>query len=64
MKSGSTFYITTTSGMRGYFAVMIVRDVSGYEEPYVTSHISCKTPEEAEEDGRAWAECEGIQFRK
>lgn len=60
----SSFYITTTSGMRGHFAVMIERDAKGFEQPYITSPCSYDKLDDATIDAKAWAEVEGLQYRE
>ena len=58
----SKFYVTVTSGLRGHFAVMIVKDKDGYEEPYISSSFS-GTREEAEQDAKDWAIADGIPYK-
>jgi hypothetical protein len=50
-------YITVTSGIRGYFAVMIDNG-----EPHSTGIGSYETPEIAATEARSWAEAEGLRF--
>jgi hypothetical protein len=56
-------YITVTKGMRGYFAVMVERDASGFEEPVMSSPISCATIQEAVKDAASWARSEGLKCK-
>ncbi len=61
-------YITTTSGLRGFFAVMMHWNnddggVSGFWEPYQTGIGSYKTSAEAAVEGRDWAMAEELEFR-
>lgn len=60
-------YVDVTSGMRGFFAVLLWwNDEDGPErgfwEPWSTSPLSFETREGAERDGRRWAEAEGLPF--
>jgi hypothetical protein len=56
------FYITTTSGMRGWFAVMI-DDSDGFPEPVTSGIGSYKTQAEAEVEARQWAKAEELPFQ-
>lgn len=60
---GASYYITVTHGLRGYFAVMVVRDPDGFEEPMQTSPVTGRTREDAVKDAIAWAEAEGMEVR-
>lgn len=55
-------YVTITSGLRGYFAVLVVWCENGYE-PWQSGIGSYKTREEAIPEAEDWAESEGIEFR-
>ena len=59
------YFVTVTEGMSGYFAVMMWwnPDLGGFHEPWQTGVGRYATPEEAEEEGRAWAAEEGLEFR-
>jgi hypothetical protein len=54
-------YVTVTSGMRGYFAVL-VDDSDGFPEPVQSGIGSYHTATEAEPEARDWALSEGIPF--
>lgn len=56
------YYITITSGMRGWFAVMI-DDNDGFPEPVQTGIGSYKTSEGAMREAREWAEAEGLEAK-
>lgn len=58
-------FITTTFGMRGYFAVMMWwnPELGGFYEPYTTSDASFKTQQGAVEDAKFWARAEGLEYR-
>jgi hypothetical protein len=56
-------YITVTSGMRGYFAVMIT-DEDGFEQPDRTSPFSSQDKDEAIEDAKEWAKSECLSFKE
>jgi hypothetical protein len=56
------FYVTTTSGMRGCFAVLI-DDSDGFPEPVQTGIGSYKTDTEAAREAKDWALAEGLEFR-
>ncbi len=53
-------FITVTSGIRGWFAVLIGRDGI----PDVVGISSFETAEGAASEGREWARAEGLQFRE
>lgn len=55
-------YICVTSGMSGYFAVMISTDEEGFEEPYQTGVGRYKSFEEAENEAKMWAKDEGLEY--
>ena len=58
-------YITTTSGMRGSFAVLMGEFINEkgnkWHEPISTSPFS-GTSEKARIDGKQWAEAEELEF--
>lgn len=56
-------YVTTTNGMRGWFAVLVHWNEEGFYEPWNTGFSSYKTKAEAEVEAKQWAEDEGIEFR-
>jgi len=55
-------WITTTFGMRGYFAVMMT-DRDGFPEPVLTGIGSYKTIDGAQEEAKSWAEAEEMELR-
>lgn len=59
-------FVTTTKGMRGYFAVQVWwnPDLGGFWEPWQSGIGSYATQREAEVDARAWAESEGLEFKE
>jgi hypothetical protein len=57
-----TYWITTTSGMSGFFAVMMW-DGMGFDEPWETGIGRYKTSAPAVTEGKQWAEAEGLEFR-
>jgi len=59
----STFYITTSKGMRGHYSLMVEVDAKGFAEPHVSGEMSYSTKEEAEQDAREWAEAEGLEYK-
>lgn len=56
------FYVTTTQGMSGWFAVM-VWDGMGFEECYETGEGRYGEPEPAQCEAREWAAAENIEYR-
>jgi len=57
-------FITTTSGMSGYFAVMVSWNPDpGFWEPWNTGFGRYATKAEAEVEGRIWAEAEELEFQ-
>lgn len=50
-------YVTITSGLRGYFAVLIVDD-----EPWITGVGSFKTAAEAVPEAQSWAKNEDVPY--
>jgi hypothetical protein len=61
-KAPPTYWIEVTSGMRGFFAVMLW-DGMGFAEPWETGMGSYDTAEKAAVEARMWAEAEGVEFR-
>lgn len=57
-------YVTVTNGLRGFFAVLVCwnEEMDGYE-PWNTSDASYAAREGAEEDAKAWAEAENVEYR-
>lgn len=55
-------YVTTTYGMRGFFAVLITHTEEGYPEPAQTGVGSYPTQEEAEAEALEWADSEGLEY--
>ncbi len=62
VKSPPKYWISVTSGMSGFFAVMLW-DGMGYPEPWDTGFGRYRTSAEAEQEGRDWAEAEGLEFK-
>ena len=57
-------YVTVTSGISGFFAVMIWLNPDGdFEEPWETGIGRYKTSEKAKTEGKFWAESEEVDFR-
>lgn len=61
-------FITTSQGMAGWFAVHLwwndrEKDIGGFWEPWDTGMGRYATKAEAEDEGRRWAETEGLEFR-
>ena len=54
------FYITVTSGMKGFYAIKIIKE-DGYEQPYETG-FGYPDIETTIEDGKEWARAEYIPF--
>lgn len=62
-------YITVTSGMSGYFAVLVwlnteEPDLGPFPEPYDTGEGRYETAAEAAEEGRIWAQMMELPFRE
>ena len=67
MTSAIKPYITVTSGMAGYFAVMLWWNdrepgLSGFWEPYETGIGRYKDRAGAEREAQQWAEAEGLVY--
>lgn len=56
-------YVTVTSGMRGYFAVLMHWHEDGFWEPMQTGDGSFKTRAGAVPEALAWASAEGLEYR-
>lgn len=56
------FWIEVTSGMSGYFAVMLWNG-SGFPEPWDTGMGRYRTSAQAEVEARQWAAEEELEFR-
>lgn len=57
-------YVSVTSGMRGFFAVLLTWDAEGrFYEPWNTGIGSYESSEEAAVEARQWAEAEGLEYR-
>jgi len=56
------FWITTTQGMSGHFAVMMWND-GEMDEPWETGEGRYKTRKEAEAEARQWAEAERMEYK-
>lgn len=61
-KPSKPLYVTTTYGMRGWFAVLI-DESDGFPEPVQTGCGSYSTQAGAEIEARDWARAEGIEYR-
>lgn len=62
--SGRASYVTITSGMRGFFAILMHWDDEGQcWEPWNSGPGSYRSSEEAAAEARAWADAEGLEFR-
>jgi hypothetical protein len=55
------FWTEVTSGLRGYFAVLM-SNRDGFEEPEQSGIGSYKTRDGAEREAKDWAESEGISY--
>lgn len=56
-------FITTHKGGVGWMAVHVWWNPDGYFEPYQTGIGRYRTKEEAEADGRDWADAEDLKFQ-
>lgn len=59
-------YVTVTSGMRGWFAVLMTwneNDGDGFYEPEQTGVGSYASSELASREAKSWAEDEGVEYR-
>ncbi|WP_316207472.1 hypothetical protein [Bradyrhizobium sp. SZCCHNR3118] len=56
-------YVTVTSGMRGFFAVLI-DESAGFPEPVQTGMGSYQTAAGAAIEAKDWARAEGLEFRE
>jgi hypothetical protein len=59
-------FVTVSKGGARWFAVMMwwAPEDGGFWEPWNTGIGRYPTEEEAEEEGKEWAESEGMEFRK
>jgi hypothetical protein len=58
-------YITVSSGMRGFYAVLMCWDkVDQFYEPYNTGIGSYKTKREAVIEAKEWADAEGVEYHE
>lgn len=63
-KKKETYYITVTSGLRGYFAVLIAQETeTGFCEPVQTSPFSYNNYKKARQDAEIWAKAEGLPLK-
>lgn len=67
MDTGDKFFVTTTHGMSGYFAVLFwlneEEDFGPFWEPYESGYGRYETQEEAVLEAKQWAlEC-GYEYR-
>lgn len=58
-------YVTTTNGMRGYFAVLMTwnENCGGFYEPYNTG-LTCKDYKDAVDYAKSWAIAENIEYKQ
>ena len=63
MSEHPELFITTTHGMRGWFAVMMEHNGT-FAEPVNTGFGSYKTRDEAKVEARSWAEAEELEYRE
>lgn len=63
MKGKRQMYVTTTHGMRGFFAVLI-DESDGFPEPVQTGIGSYKTSAAAAVEAQDWAKAEGLPYRE
>lgn len=58
-------YISVTSGMSGYFAVMIWwnPEMGGFEEPWDTGILRTRRSDMVVQEAKQWAKEEDIDFR-
>jgi len=64
MANKSTYYITVSSGMSGYYAVKIIVYPDGFQDIQDTGVGRYPTVEEAIEEAKEWAEEEYMQFKE
>jgi hypothetical protein len=62
VKSPPTYWVMTTQGMSGFFAVMMW-DGMGFDEPWETGFGRYKKSSQAVAEAKQWAEVEGLEFR-
>lgn len=63
MNEDQSSYVTTTHGMRGWFAVLMWYNPEGFWEPFQSGIGSYKTQIEAEKEAKEWADAEEIKFK-
>ena len=56
-------YITVTSGMAGFFAVMVWWNPDGFEEPYDTGLVRSPKQADAIAEAANWAALDGVTYR-
>lgn len=61
MSEHPELFITTTHGMRGWFAVMMEHNGT-FAEPVETGIGSYRTKDEAKAEAMAWAEAEELEY--
>lgn len=64
MSESHADFITVYKPIAGWKAVHYWWNPEGFWEPWQTSSFAFATREEAVEDGRAWAEAEGMEFKE
>lgn len=57
-------FVTVTSGMSGYFAVMLVWKEEGFYEPWTTGFGRYASKEDAAKEGKHWAEDEELEYQE
>lgn len=61
VKSPPRYWITTSQGMSGFFAVMMW-DGGGFDEPWQTGDGRYRDHEQAKREARDWAEAEDLEY--
>ncbi|TAK10600.1 MAG: hypothetical protein EPO32_14815 [Anaerolineae bacterium] len=61
-KPSAPRWVTVSEGLSGWFAVLVWTNPEGYVEPYDTGMGRYRSREEAEQEGREWADAEGLEF--
>lgn len=56
-------YVTTTSGMRGYFAVLMFWDEAGFWDVWQSGIGSYNSHEAAVREAKDWATAEELEYR-
>jgi hypothetical protein len=64
MEKDHSSYITVTSGISGYYAVLMTwnTELGGFWEPYNTGIGRYKKREKAVQEGKMWAEDEEVRY--